>query len=299
MNQQEFLRELEIGLAGKLPPQDLAEVLSDYRDIFREGGPDEVATARRLGSPAAICKAILEEGPPVGATVAAPPSRQLASVGRRMAACAVDVLSVALVVVMLFAIVPFQQTGVTSMEGGSPGASLTSYENRNGEVYKMELKENGKKLFSGKPEAYDQYAATDEGREAVQRINAWQTVSPASISSFSGFGLLTLLSLLMPLALGGCYVVTALELAIFRGYTLGKWLLGIRVEAAAGGAPGLGRSLVRDGVIKGIGGIVSGGLIHLASLVLVVLSSKGEAIHDMAAGTVVVRAERKLPWTHS
>ncbi len=71
----------------------------------------------------------------------------------------------------------------------------------------------------------------------------------------------------------------------YRGQTVGKMLLGIRVvREDTGGAPGLKRALVRS-LLR----VVDGLLGYLVGFVAVVSSRKDQRLGDMAAGTLVVR----------
>lgn len=51
MNKAEFLKELHDILAGKLPPEELDDVLSYYEAYFADSEEDEETVAERLGSP--------------------------------------------------------------------------------------------------------------------------------------------------------------------------------------------------------------------------------------------------------
>ena len=78
-----------------------------------------------------------------------------------------------------------------------------------------------------------------------------------------------------------------LNLAIipgFTGLTLGKWATGLRIERNGGGSPGIGRACLRHFV----GYPLSFALFGLGFLIAAV-SVHGRGLHDMIAGTVVVR----------
>lgn len=68
------------------------------------------------------------------------------------------------------------------------------------------------------------------------------------------------------------------------GLTLGKWATGLRIEKIDGGNPGIGRALFRHFIgyplsflLLGIGFLMATVTVH------------GRGLHDMIAGTVVVR----------
>ncbi|HET6974755.1 MAG TPA: RDD family protein [Pyrinomonadaceae bacterium] len=68
------------------------------------------------------------------------------------------------------------------------------------------------------------------------------------------------------------------------GLTLGKWATGLRIERAGGGNVGIGRAVLRHFV----GYPLSFALLGLGFLIAAV-SVHGRGLHDMIAGTVVVR----------
>src|ERR1044071_6622774 len=88
-------------------------------------------------------------------------------------------------------------------------------------------------------------------------------------------------------------IVLAVVMAIFNlvvipgltGFTLGKWATGLRIERnGEGGPPGIGRVLLRHF----IGYPLSLALAGLGFL-LAIVTSHGRGLHDMIAGTIVVR----------
>ena len=70
----------------------------------------------------------------------------------------------------------------------------------------------------------------------------------------------------------------------FTGLTLGKWATGLRIERNDGGHIGIGRALLRHF----IGYPLSFALLGLGFLIAAV-SVHGRGLHDIIAGTVVVR----------
>jgi uncharacterized RDD family membrane protein YckC len=82
-------------------------------------------------------------------------------------------------------------------------------------------------------------------------------------------------------------VVALLNLGVLpglTGLTLGKWATGLRIQRKDTGNPGIGRALLRHFVgyplsfaTLGIGFLMSAATVH------------GRGLHDMIAGTVVVR----------
>jgi uncharacterized RDD family membrane protein YckC len=82
-------------------------------------------------------------------------------------------------------------------------------------------------------------------------------------------------------------VVALLNLGVLpglTGLTLGKWATGLRIQRSDSGNPGIGRALLRHFVgyplsffTFGIGFLLAAATVH------------GRGLHDMIAGTVVVR----------
>jgi uncharacterized RDD family membrane protein YckC len=68
------------------------------------------------------------------------------------------------------------------------------------------------------------------------------------------------------------------------GLTLGKWATGLRIERNEGGRPGIGRAFLRHF----IGYPLSFALLGIGFLMAAV-SVHGRGLHDMIAGTIVVR----------
>jgi uncharacterized RDD family membrane protein YckC len=82
-------------------------------------------------------------------------------------------------------------------------------------------------------------------------------------------------------------VVAALDLVVlpaFTGRTVGKWATGLRVECRDGEPVGFVRSLVRHTV-----GYLASLLTLGLGFLVAALSRDGRALHDVIAGTIVVR----------
>jgi len=73
-------------------------------------------------------------------------------------------------------------------------------------------------------------------------------------------------------------------LAGFTGRTIGKWATGLRIERVSGAELGIGRALLRNFV----GYLLSSLLLGLG-FIAAAFTSRGRALHDLLAGTVVVR----------
>jgi uncharacterized RDD family membrane protein YckC len=68
------------------------------------------------------------------------------------------------------------------------------------------------------------------------------------------------------------------------GLTLGKWATGLRIERNNGGSPGIGRALLRHFIGYPLSLILFG-----LGFLIAAVSVHGRGLHDMIAGTVVVR----------
>ena len=73
-------------------------------------------------------------------------------------------------------------------------------------------------------------------------------------------------------------------LAGFTGRTVGKWATGLRVQRKNGSEPGVGRAFLRHFVGYPLSFLTLG-----LGFLLAALSTRGRALHDLIAGTIVVR----------
>jgi len=82
-------------------------------------------------------------------------------------------------------------------------------------------------------------------------------------------------------------VIALLDLGVLpglRGQSVGKWTTGLRIERMDGRLPGIGRAFLRHFVGYPLSFLPFG-----LGFLIVIVSSKGRALHDLIAGTVVVR----------
>jgi uncharacterized RDD family membrane protein YckC len=82
-------------------------------------------------------------------------------------------------------------------------------------------------------------------------------------------------------------VVAILNLGVLpglTGLTLGKWATGLRIERNDGGDVGIGRSLLRHFV-----GYPASFAVLGIGFAIAAVGSRGRTLHDVIAGTVVVR----------
>jgi uncharacterized RDD family membrane protein YckC len=73
-------------------------------------------------------------------------------------------------------------------------------------------------------------------------------------------------------------------LAGLTGRTIGKWATGLRIEQQDGDVPGIGVALFRHFVGYPLSCLTLG-----LGFLIAIFSSRGRALHDLIAGTVVVR----------
>jgi uncharacterized RDD family membrane protein YckC len=94
------------------------------------------------------------------------------------------------------------------------------------------------------------------------------------------------------LAAAGVAALNLVFVAGLSGRTLGKWVAGLRIERLDGVPLSFGRALVRHLLGYPLT-LLTGGL----GFLLVAFNSQGRALHDLLAGTVVVRSRgpRRLP----
>lgn len=81
--------------------------------------------------------------------------------------------------------------------------------------------------------------------------------------------------------------VAVLDLGVLAGLTgrtIGKWATGLRVQRTNGEVPGLGRALLRHFVGYPLSLLTLG-----LGFLIAALTTRGRALHDLIAGTVVIR----------
>ena len=87
-------------------------------------------------------------------------------------------------------------------------------------------------------------------------------------------------------------VVALLNLGVLpglTGFTIGKWAAGLRILRENGAEIGIGRALVRHFVGYPLSFVTLG-----LGFLVVAFTSRGRGLHDLLAGTIVVREEPAL-----
>lgn len=97
MNKAQFLKQLRYRLEGRLPEEELADVLSYYEAYFDDSEEDEEAVAERLGSPASVAEQVLKDAGDCTQRVSTPPP---ALAGRRRPALLWVIGAVAVIIVL-------------------------------------------------------------------------------------------------------------------------------------------------------------------------------------------------------
>jgi uncharacterized RDD family membrane protein YckC len=83
------------------------------------------------------------------------------------------------------------------------------------------------------------------------------------------------------------FLVALLNFALLAGLTgrtVGKWATGLRIEQQDGDVPGIGTALFRHFVGYPVSFLTLG-----LGFLMAIFSARGRALHDLIAGTVVVR----------
>lgn len=83
------------------------------------------------------------------------------------------------------------------------------------------------------------------------------------------------------------FIVALLNFALLAGLTgrtVGKWATGLRIEQQDGDVPGIGIALFRHFVGYPVSFLTLG-----LGFLMAIFSARGRALHDLIAGTVVVR----------
>lgn len=309
MTKNEFLRELENSLRGQLPTEDISEIIADYSDVFDNGkreGKNENEVSDEIGSPANIARTILEDvntngGRPNSFKSAPVDTSNLAPMSKRLGAYVIDTLATSLILalIMFAAVIPYQSISSVGqaqriVENGTVQPAPTNqyreqttiYRNGNSKI--IELYENNKRIFKGTEEEYN-------------KILKNKGITKSDISSFTTitkmpFSVMNLLAVfpiaLLIMFLGFSNIITALELWIFRGYTLGKWMTKIKVENINDSRITFWEAILRDALIKSIGNSVTSGILNIASFIWGCATPEHKTVHDLAAKTRVVNTMR-------
>lgn len=296
MTKNEFLRELLGTLQGRMPQADINEILLDYRDIFDSGsveGKSEDEISAEIGSPAGIARTILSDAIRVDTSPMGDISN-LASMGRRLGAYIIDSFTCGFLIFMVFILsaAAFFTVGSSQMEirqdSSSPRYTQKITYGKDGEMSKLEILHNGKRIFKGDTDAYNEFIEEND-----IKISAYERVTANDIGGMKNIRVLTLLPLFFGVFVFGISnLLTTLQLWLTNGYTLGKWALKIRVVKPNGNKLTFLECFLRDTVIKTIANSITSGLLNLGSFIWASATPENKTVHDLAASTKVVNVVR-------
>lgn len=262
MKQFEYLRELKENLEGKLAPETIKDILSDYESFFlsgREDGKNDDEISAELGSPAFLAKSLLEEQCETQTVLK---DKLIANPGRRLCAYLIDAV---IAVLPLFVVTGILGSIMLSflllIEYPSPlvGAlSSLSY----AAFQEVTVTDTN---------TYSSISASKYDENTIQKVSS--RPAPLSIAfAVLGIGFYILYSL-----------ITAL---IFRGQTIGKRLMHIKVWHSDRSSVKRGSIFIREFLGKIL--INSIPIVPLVSIFTILFTKEHKALHDMLADTIVV-----------
>lgn len=144
----------------------------------------------------------------------------------------------------------------------------------------------------------------------VNSINITETLTPlfsksnnthSMISSYSHstsprLALLSIIFfipyLLFFMALGFANIITAFELWLSNGYTLGKWVTKIKVVRLDDEKITFWDAFLRDIILKFLASAITSGILNMVSFVLGCATPDHKTVHDLAAKTKVINIKR-------
>lgn len=267
MKQFEYLNELKENLEGKLPPDAIKDILTDYESFFvsgREDGKTDDEISIELGSPAFLVKSLLELHEEKQVT---PLDKHISNPGRRLCAYFIDaiiavvpafvitfVLGSAMLSYVLLILYPTPLVGTLSYLGYS---SFEGYTITQEEVINTSL--------------HNTVSVSEGGAENIQQISRRPT--PTSIA-FAIFGLVFYMFYSLGAAL------------IFKGQTVGKKLMHIKVCRSDTSSITRGSIFSREFLGKFLMNSIP--VVPLISLFTILFTKEHKALHDMLADTIVV-----------
>lgn len=310
MTKNEFLRELENSLKWHLPQEDINEVLSDYSDIFDNGrieGKSDDEISNEIGSPASISRTILDDANNDYNSFGSDQftktdTSNLAPMSKRVGAYIIDNISISLIIsiILIIAFHPFYSIStVTSQEinvsqiGEANIAAINQYKERttmgkNGEILKVEFFDGNKRIFKGTKKEYTKFLTSND--IDTNDITEVENVVYTGLDFMSVSAFFSVILFLM--FFGFANIITAFELWIFKGYTLGKWMLKIKVQRIDGKNVTFWDAFLRDVLIKNIGNAITSGILNIASFIWGCATPEHKTVQDLAAKTKVINMMR-------
>ncbi len=283
MRQFEYLNELKENIVGKLPPDMIKDILSDYESFFvygREEGKSDDEISAELGSPAFLAKSLLESQEELQA---APLSKHIANPGRRLCAYFIDaviavlpafivtyILGAAILSYMLLITYPSPFIGALTYLSYSTYQELTveSAGPQNTVPILEVLQANKDERMKIRPQNTVPILEDDEQREHNS-----QAPTPASII-FAVFALVFYM------------LYSLVSTLILKGQTIGKKLMHIKVRHSNNDPVNKSRIFSREFLGKLL--INSIPIVPFVSIFTILLTREHKALHDMLADTIVV-----------
>lgn len=309
MTKKEFLAELENALEGKLPADEVKEIIADYKEIFDCGlsdGKREEEISQEIASPAKIARKILDDEPlnTQGKRSRSSfnfnkesyvNSQNIVPLLKRFGAYVIDtgVGALFLVAILFVLFFPFSTKEiVVRVEGAHAkyehGYAAKLYEDEKGVRTRVEVRDAAeKRIFKGSQEEFVDFL--DKNGTRYPEDFAMRTYVRTVREPLPGRTIMLIFGLLLFTGAGNIF--NAFTIWKFKGYTLGKKLFKVRVEKADGTELAFTDALLREVVVKSLGNTVTGGLMNLGSFVCTCVTREQKAIHDLAAKTRVVEAK--------
>jgi len=271
MKQSEYLRELKENLETRVTQEELKDILSDYESFFvsgKEDGRTDDEISNELGSPAFLAKSLLDEH-----TVkeTGQLDKRISNPGRRMCAYLIDAI-IAVIPALIMSIIigtialpylvfityPSPVIGATVYMSYAAFTYTTISEVTN--VTTSEVKQNGESV--------------DIVEKGLNQNNMGSGKQPS-----------TIISILAVLSLAFYIFYSLVCTLIFRGQTVGKKLLHIKVRRSNTEVASSGAIFCREFLGKTL--INSIPIIPIISLFTILFTKEHKALHDMLGDTIV------------
>ena len=273
MTQSEYLRELKENLAGRLAPEMVMDILTDYESFFvsgREDGKTDDEISEGLGSPAYLAKALLQEQAQTETGQTEKPDKHIANPGRRLCAFLIDAV---IAVLPAFIVTSFLGSAVLTffllmmypspLGGAFVYTGYATFQN-----------------FSVVESSPDSSITIPGGSQENVRKNVQKNVRESVLRPTT----LSIAAALLALAFYLLYSVAAT--LIFKGQTVGKKLMRLKVRRSDSGPLTKGGIFSRELLGKVL--INSIPIVPLISIVTILLTKEHKALHDLLADTIVV-----------
>lgn len=261
MKQFDYLNELKENLEGRLPPEAIEDILSDYESFFVSGRDDgktddEISTS--LGSPTFLAKSLLEAQEETQAA----PDKHIANPGRRLCAYFIDaVIAVLPAFVITYVLGSAILSYMLLIAYPSPLVGASTYLSY---------------------AAYQEYTTTVTGPHAV--ISVAQNGAKSTQKDISRPTPVSIAFAVFALVFYMLYSLGAT--LILRGQTIGKRLMHIKVRRSNADPVKKGSIFSRELLGKIL--INSIPIVPFVSIFTILLTREHKALHDMLADTIVV-----------